>query len=150
VPPSAKGKHSFGDSRGFSLLQMLVTLAVITVVTGMSVFGIRSARASFRLQSSARVFAQSVERARIDAIRRRVNTHVEFTGNNTYEISMDFTGNGMTQTRSFTLDTNIALSNADGSAVSSDSYPYADFDWRGRTYECSMLFRMKNERNDQI
>src|SRR3712207_7314175 len=27
--------------------------------------------------------------------------------------------------------------------------PWADFDWRGRTYECSAVFRMKNTRGEQ-
>jgi len=131
---------------------MLITLAVIAVMASISVIGIRSARAGVRLQSSARAFAQNVEKARLDAIRRRSTTHVEFTSANTYEITMDFTGSGTgTQTRAYTLDTNVALAaDADGAAISAGTtnYPWADFDWRGRTGQCNMLFSLTNERGD--
>jgi Tfp pilus assembly protein FimT len=129
---------------------MIITVAILGVLVGLSVFGIRSARAALRLQNSARSFAQIMEKARLDAIRRRVTTHAEFTGANTYEISMDFAGNGTTQTRSFTLDTNVNVTDASGQPLASDSYPYADFDWRGRTAECNMLFNMMNERGDAV
>jgi Tfp pilus assembly protein FimT len=152
VSPSAKHVRRLGDERGFSLLQILIVLAITGVVAGFSVFGIRSARSSTRLNNSARAFAQTAERARLDAIRRRTTTHVEFTDSNTYEISMDFTGVGTPQTRTFTLDTGVVVTDDNGNTLtsSSDSLPYADFDWRGRTYECNMLFNLKNDRGDRL
>lgn len=134
------------------MLQMLVVLGIVGVLTSVAVFGIRSARSAMRLQSSARAFAQACERARLDAIRRRTTTHVEFTDSDKYEITMDFTGSGTATTRSFTLDSGVVVTDASGNALTSASedLPYTDFDWRGRTYDCNALFRLKNDRSDQM
>jgi Tfp pilus assembly protein FimT len=151
VSPSAKHVRRSGE-RGFSLLQLIVVLGITSIITGMAVFGIRSARNTVSLNTSARDFAQYAEKARLDAIRRRATTHIEFTGPTTYEVTMDFTGDGTGETRTFTLDSGVVLTDANGATMTSTSsdLPYADFDWRGRTYECNALFRMKNARNEQL
>lgn len=133
----------FGDQRGFSVVEMLAAVAIVGVISTMAVLGLRSARDAMRLNNSARVFAQNLERARIDAIRRHDSSNVEFINPTTYEISMDYTGSGVKTTRSFTLDSDIKLVDANGNAIT-DQFPYADFDWRGRTSECAMLFQMKS------
>lgn len=114
--------------------------------------GIKASRSSTRLGNSARAFAQMAERARLDAIRRRTTTHIEFTDSNTYEVTMDFTNSGSPTTRTVTLDPGVVVTDDTGTTLtsSSDSLPYADFDWRGRTYECNMLFRFKNDRSDRL
>lgn len=151
VSPSDRQTRPRDGERGFTLLQMVVALAIVSIVTTVAVFGIRSARAAMRLSSSSRTFAQAAERARLDAIRRRTTSFVEFTGPNTYEITMDFLGTGTGITRSFTLDSGVVVTDDAGNtlAAGSDALPYALFDWRGRTAECSMLFRLKNEQGDQ-
>ena len=148
----AKANRNLADSRGFSLLQMLIVVAIVAIVVGFSVFGIRSARAAQRLQTSARVFAQTVEKARLDAIRRHDSTRVEFTDASTYEVTMDFAGNGTNQTRTFTLETGVTVTGDNGATLAAADYPYAIFDWRGRLNinECNTLFRMRNERSDQL
>jgi len=128
----------------------MLVVAIACVVIVFAVFGIRSARAEMRLHNSARVFTQNVERARIDAIRRHDVANVEFTSPNTYEITMDFDNDGTAQTRAFTLDTDVSLVDDAGVPITAAPYPYADFDWRGRTSECSMLFRVKNDRGNQL
>ncbi|HEV7893736.1 MAG TPA: hypothetical protein VGP08_24180 [Pyrinomonadaceae bacterium] len=124
----------------------------MSIVAVMAIFGVRAGRATVGLNNSARDFAQNAEKARLDAIRRRTTTHVEFTGPNTYEVTMDFTGDGNGETRSFKLDDGVVLTDANGAAVSAnaDNLPWADFDWRGRTYECNALFNLKNARNEKL
>lgn len=131
---------------------MIIALGIISIIAGFSVFGIRAGRSAMRLNNSARAFAQAAERARLDAIRRRTTTHIEFTDSNTYEVTMDFAGNNTSQTRAFTLDTGVVVTDDAGVTLTSasDLLPYADFDWRGRTYECNMLFRLKNDRSDRL
>ena len=131
---------------------MIIAVGIMTIIAGFSVYGIRSGRSAMRLNNSARGFAQAAERARLDAIRRRTTTHIEFTDSNTYEITMDFTNTGSATTRTFTLDTGVVVTDDAGVTLTSasDSLPYADFDWRGRTYECNMLFRLKNDRSDRL
>ena len=152
MSPSAKHLRRSGGERGFGLLQIVIVLGIAGIIASMAIFGIRAARASTRLGNSARAFAQAAEKARLDAIRRRTTTHVEFTDSNTYEITMDFTGNGTSTTRTFTLDTGVVITDSNGTTLTSasDSLPYADFDWRGRTFECNALFNFKNDRNEKI
>ncbi len=148
----------FGDSRGFSLMQMIVTAAIVSTLMTVALLGLRSARAAMRLNNSARVFAQNVERARLDAIRRHDQTNVEFINTTTYEISMDFVGNGGRQTRQFTLDGGVVLvddngsplTNTEGNLLPGVALPYADFNWRGRTDRCSMSFPMKNTQGNML
>jgi Tfp pilus assembly protein FimT len=151
---STKATHGrrFGDERGFSIVQLLIVLCIVGIIAGMAVFGLRSARATVGLNNSAREFAQNAEKARLDAIRRRTTTHIEFTGPTTYEVTMDFTGDGVDETRAFTLDSGVVLTDASGATMTTTSadLPYTDFDWRGRTYDCNALFRMKNARSDQM
>lgn len=150
--PSAKHSRRFADERGFSLLQIIVVLCITGIVAGMAVFGVRAARNTARLTNSARDFAQNAEKARLDAIRRRTTTHIEFTSSNTYEITMDFAGNGTSTTRAFTLDSGVVITDSNGATMSDTSpdLPSADFDWRGRTYACNALFPMKNSRSDRL
>lgn len=150
--PKAKDGRRFGDERGFSLIQLIIAAGIIGVVGGMAVFGVRSSRATVRLSNSARDFAQYAEKARLDAIRRRTTTHIEFTGPNAFEVTMDFTGDGNSETRNFNLEDGVVLTDANGAplSASSNELPYADFDWRGRTFECNALFYLKNTRNDKL
>src|ERR1041384_3138972 len=81
---------------GFTTMQMVVTVAIISIVSVFGVLGITNARAEFRLQSSARLFASYVEKARVDAIRRHAPTGQESSietfgpGTTNYTVTMDF------------------------------------------------------------
>src|SRR5947209_15151968 len=134
------------DSRGFSILQLIFTLAIIGVLSGMAVLGVRSTRASMRLNAAARSFAQNLERARLDAIRRHDTSSVAFVSTTSYQISMDFANNGTRQTRQFDFDGGLNLV-LDAGATASDYS--VGFDWRGRTSQCSTLFALQNDRGEQ-
>jgi hypothetical protein len=122
---TAKKQH------GFTILQMLVTLGIIAVVSTFGVLGIRTARAEFRLQNSARQFAVFVEKVRVDAIRRHAMPGDESSietfgpGTSVYSVSMDF-GSGAVETRTFELEPGLTFSTV-AKKVS--------FDWRGRIVE---------------
>lgn len=113
---------------GFTIIQMLITLAIMAIVSTFGVLGIRSARAEFRLRNSARVFASYIEKARTDSIRRHAAPGDESSvetfgpGTNTYEVSMDF-GSGAVEKRIFQLESGLTFETA-AKKVS--------FDWRGR------------------
>ena len=109
-------------------MQMILTIAIVAVVSVFGVLGITNARAEFRLQNSARLFASYVEKARVDAIRRHapegqeswVETYGPGTSN--YAVTMDF-GSGFLETRTFQLETGLVFSTAAQRVT---------FDWRGR------------------
>ncbi len=123
------------QQHGFTVMQMVITIAIIAIVSTFGVLGIRNARAEFRLQSSARLFASYVEKARADSVRRHAMTGNEASvetfgaGTNTYAITMDF-GSGTVETRTFQLDPGIDFV-TDPLKVT--------FDWRGRlTVPCAI------------
>ena len=118
------------SGRGFSLVELVLVLAVISIVLAFAVLGVRRAMASIRLQNSMRQLASRVEAARIDAIRRHKSSTVEFTGNRTYSITMDFDARGVVSTRHYALEQGVTINSQ------STDLPVFDFDWRGRTPQC--------------
>jgi hypothetical protein len=116
------------QQHGFTIIQMVITIAIIAVVSVFGVLGIRSARAEFRLQNSARLFASYVEKARADSVRRHAASGSEAAveifgaGTNNYSVTMDF-GSGTVETRTFYLDPGVEFDTAAQKVT---------FNWRGR------------------
>src|SRR5512145_3420985 len=96
------------QQRGFTITQMVITLSIIAVVSTFGVMGIKTARAEFKHQSAARLFATYIEKARLDSIRRHAAPGEESSietfgaGSTAYEVTMDF-GSGTIETRTFNL-----------------------------------------------
>jgi len=123
--------------RGFSTLQLIVTLAIISVVSAFAVVGIGSARASMRLSASERELAAYLEQARTDSIRRhasaptggepdiRATVSVPADGGTTYSVTLDFDKDGV-------LDAPRSVRLQDGVTFTGVAHNVA-FDWRGRT-----------------
>jgi len=131
--------------KGFTIMQMVVTIAIVAIVSTFGVLGIRKAQATFRLQNSARQLAVYLEKARADAIRRHAATGSESgvqafgPGTNTYTVRMDF-GSGTLQTRTFQLESGITfLTNAQITA----------FDWRGRI-PSRTVYQLTNGTDDPV
>ena len=128
------------QQRGFTLTQMVITLAIIAVVSAGGVLGIRNARAEFRLQNSARLFATYIEKARADSIRRHALTGQESyietfgPGSTTYAVTMDY-GSGTIETRNFDLESGLTFDTAAKRVT---------FDWRGRIAE-AWVFQVHSE-----
>src|SRR4030095_13489952 len=119
------------QQHGFTTMQMIVTISIISIVSVFGVLGITNARAEFRLQSSARLFATYIEKARVDAIRRHAPSGQESSietfgpGRSDYAVTMDF-GAGNLETRTFYLETGLSFSTTAKKVT---------FDWRGRITE---------------
>jgi hypothetical protein len=118
---------------------MVITLAIIAVVSTFGVLGIKAAREEFKHQSAARLFASYVEKARADAVRRHAGpgeeSSIETFGPDTtrYDITMDW-GSGVVETRTFNLDDGLTFDVA-ANKVS--------FDWRGRISK-AWVFQIRN------
>lgn len=113
---------------GFSMMQLIVTLAVVSVVSGLAVFGIASARQRIRLTNSARMIASWAEKARVDSVRRHPIDDEQMAGievldKTNYRVKMDFDGDGVMEVKDFKLD--------DGVEFATDPIALV-FDWRGR------------------
>jgi type II secretory pathway pseudopilin PulG len=132
------------QQRGFTITQMVITIAIIAIVSMAGVLGIKNARAEFKLQNAARLFATYVEKARADAIRRHGASGQESSietfgpGSTTYAITMDF-GAGTVETRTFDLDTGLTFLTAAKKVT---------FDWRGRITS-AWVFQIRSEYLDR-
>jgi hypothetical protein len=118
-------RTAFSNARGFSTIQLLLTITVMVVVTAFALVSISRARDHVRLMNSARQFAASVERARGDAVRRHGEARIDIVDTDTYSITMDWDGFGNTRAQSFNLERGVEFSS--GVAV--------QFNWRGRIDE---------------
>jgi Tfp pilus assembly protein FimT len=122
------------------MLQMIITVAIIAIVSTFGFLGIVNARARMRVQNSARMFAAYAEKVRADSIRRHAAVGNEASiqsnseGGNTFTVRMDFDGSGNLQTRTFTLDQDVTFNNSPKTAT---------FDWRGRITD-SVVFQVFN------
>ncbi len=119
---------------GFSVLELILVVAVIGVVSTFAYVRLASSREVMRVTNSSREFTNFVQKARLDSIRRHATANqaaVTINTATTYTVTGDFDGNGVTDTLR-ELQTGVAFSAAatDGSAA---TLPITlTFDWRGR------------------
>ncbi|HEU5239541.1 MAG TPA: hypothetical protein VFU37_20590 [Pyrinomonadaceae bacterium] len=132
------------SEKGFSILQMVITLTVASIVSTFAVISFVNSRQTLRLQNSVRLLAGNLEKARLDSIRRHANqfnSSVVFTSPTSYDVTMDFAGTGTPQTRTVNFE--------NGVEVFSNGLPSVNFNWRGRTSACTLKFAVKNSRGEQ-
>ena len=139
--PNSKARLVVHDASGSTLLQVVITVAVISIISAFAILSFTSARASLRLQNSVRQLAGYLEKARLDAIRRHDNSSVVFTNANTYSVTMDFDGTGTISTRTFPFE--------NGVTIISTPLPNVTFNWRGRISACTLTFAVQNSRGEQ-
>lgn len=137
---------------GFSMMQLLITLGVVSIVSGLAFMGIAAAKQRIRLTNSSRLLASYVEKARVDSVRRHPLNAADMAGvevlnGTTYRVKMDFDGNGTVETRDITLD--------DGVVFATDPIALV-FDWRGRLVDLplteikvSIAMQWGNDPDDQ-
>lgn len=127
--------------RGFTLLQLLITVGIIAIVTTFALISVARSRDTVRLQGAVRQLAGFLEKARLDAIRRHASSTVTFTSTANYNVTMDFDGTGVVGTRGYSFDSGVA--------IISTPLPSISFNWRGRTGACTQTFAMQNISGDQ-
>ena len=114
---------------GFSTIELLITGAILVIVSAAGLLGITRARANVRLSSAAREYASYIEKARIYSIRSHADSDAErasITINDdkaSYNVTLDIDGDGDLDTTTVTLP----------SGVTFDTIETIAFDWRGRT-----------------
>ena len=126
------------SERGFSLIEMLIVIAMIGVVCVFGFIQVARARRAIELTNAARQFTAYVDKARLDSLRRHADlttqmANVTITAANTYTVTIDADGSGtLDATRTFTFPSNSGIS------FSGAAYPTTiRFNWRGRTVDAS-------------
>jgi Tfp pilus assembly protein FimT len=121
------------DEQGFTLIQMIVIVALVSIVTTFGAIGIVNARAHMRLASSARQFSTMAEKARGDSVRRHAmggaRANLRLLSTTSYSVTMDFDGNGVIDaydTHNYDLESDVTFpAGFVGTTIT--------FDWRGRS-----------------
>ena len=127
----------FKSERGFTIVQSLITVALVALISAFAVMAVGSARASMRLTGSVREFAGYLEKARSNAIRRNGEAVVTILDPTSYSVTMDFDADGTVETRTIRLQEGVTFDGAVGVT--------ARFDWRGRL-SGPIRFVLKNDR----
>ncbi|HEX6624789.1 MAG TPA: hypothetical protein VF064_13840 [Pyrinomonadaceae bacterium] len=127
---------------GFSLVQMVVTLAVVAIVTTFATMRVVVARDHMRLNNAAREFAAVAEKARIDSVRRHENggqATLFISSPTTYLVFMDHNYSGNPAWRTYSLPdgvqfANLKVTQANGTVENSAAFPVTvSFSWRGHS-----------------
>jgi Tfp pilus assembly protein FimT len=113
------------NEQGAGVVELVLVLAIVSVVSTFALIEIRSSRSNMRVQNSVRQLASYMEKARVDAVRRHGTSSVIFSNTNTYSVTMDFNNGGSPSTRTFTFEKDVQLA--------SSELPNVTFNWRGRT-----------------
>jgi prepilin-type N-terminal cleavage/methylation domain-containing protein len=69
-------------SRGFSLIELMVVVAVILIITALSIPQIQKVQTRYRLSTSGHAVAGLVQQARLEAVRRNQPAYVQFDNAN--------------------------------------------------------------------
>ncbi|HEY6215562.1 MAG TPA: hypothetical protein VIW74_02815 [Pyrinomonadaceae bacterium] len=132
--------HTTRSGGGFSTIELVIVITILTIVTGFGVMGINSAKASIRLSGAAREYASYIERARLYSIRSHAETADERAnvaindGATSYNVSMDLDGDGVLDTKTIPLPTGVKFSTVET----------ISFDWRGRTWNTAGAITRSN------
>lgn len=135
---SSKIREVAAGERGVTLIELVIVVAMITVVCVFGLLQVASARRAIELTNQARQFAAYVDKARLDSIRRHADAtaqmaNVTITAANSYAVTIDADGNG-------TLDAARSFTFPPGSGISFTGATYPTvirFNWRGRTVDSS-------------
>ncbi len=133
---------------GFSILQVVIIMAVIAITSTFGFIGIQKARASMRLSGAVRELAGHLERARTDSVRRRAQTgdesRVERLSSTSYRVCMDFDNSGTIGTgdcRTITF--------SDGVTFGPNVWTSIAFNWRGRPVGGEEVINLVNDQGGE-
>lgn len=135
---------SQNNQAGTTLIEVVIVVTLIGVVSAFAFVGISSSRDKLRLQNSVAQLAGYLEKTRIDAVRRHDSTGtvgVVFNSPTSYNVTMDFDGDGTATTRNIPLDS--------GAKVIDLTLPSVTFNWRGRTSSCTITFAIQSSQGWQ-
>ncbi len=127
------GADKVRNECGFTVMQLIVVVTIVSIVSAFTLITIRKSRDSLAVQNSVRQLAGYIEKARLDAVRRHSTSTVSFTSNTTYTVNMDFDGTGWAYTRTVSLQPGVQI-------PAGSPLPSIDFNWRGRTQACTNTF----------
>jgi type IV fimbrial biogenesis protein FimT len=100
-------RQILGQEKGFSLLELLVVVATMSVMVAMSVPAINTVRNQYRLTTARDELVGVVEMARSAAVKLDSNTTVTFTNEGVFRIQ--YTANGVTRSIAYSLPSGVSF-----------------------------------------
>jgi type IV fimbrial biogenesis protein FimT len=126
-------KRIFRDKQGFSLAEMLVATAIMSIMTAIAVPTFVSMQPGLRLNGASREVFGKLMWARAQAVEENITYSVTFPNNHTIQIIRDANANGSADTGESTqsIDIQSDYSDCTFAVTSGDSTP--NFRGRGTT-----------------
>jgi Tfp pilus assembly protein FimT len=131
---SSSTKRAASDEAGFSVIDILIVVAVLGVVTSFALVQTTRARKNLTRANEARKFAAYLEKSRLDSIRRRATAtaqmgRITIINASSYSVLMDSDGDGA-------IDVNVVSMPIDSNVTFNAPFPRTIyFNWRGRTVD---------------
>jgi Tfp pilus assembly protein FimT len=101
---------------GFSLLQMIIAIAIIAIVTTFGFIAIKKSQTDMALSGAMRQFSSYLEKGRVEAVRRRTSvTVISIIDDSSYSVTLDSNYDGTlsaSETRTVTLPTGVTFNAA--------------------------------------
>jgi prepilin-type N-terminal cleavage/methylation domain-containing protein len=117
----AKESHA-RSQRGFSMIDMMVTLSVMGIVAGMATMQISTVRRSMQGDGAMRMVMAQFNSAREMAITQRRNMEIRFVGNNSIQIVRNDVPSGTTVLADVVLEGNAQYSLVAGVEDTDDEF----------------------------
>jgi prepilin-type N-terminal cleavage/methylation domain-containing protein len=135
----------FANARGFSVLELLIVVSMISVLAGFALIKVTSARQVMARENAARQFAAFLEKARVDSLRRHPMTSAQMAqvslvdDATSYTVAIDADGDNL-------LDPpRVIWLPADSGLQFNGPLPRTIyFNWRGRTVDAAGAIAVPN------
>lgn len=140
-----KKQTKLNSAAGFSLVELLIVIAIVGILSAVALFSFQRANRSFNLAGATRNLSAYLEKARVDAVRRHVTdgtVTINVNSATSYTANLDF-GSGTVTARTINLPGGTTLSYtlppATASIDPSTTPVTITYDWRGRTTNTVMF-----------
>ncbi len=122
---------------GFSVLELLIVIALITIVSSFALLSFQKSNKDFKAAGATRTLSTYLEKARLDSLRRHGGASINIDSATSYTVNIDFDGSGTATSRTITLPVGTSLSYTlppATAAISPSTTPVTvAYDWRGRS-----------------
>jgi prepilin-type N-terminal cleavage/methylation domain-containing protein len=101
----------FSNQKGFSLMELLMVTLIISIVAGIALMQLGSSKNQFQRQNVAQMLKSSIERARFDSVKRRVdilNRAKVVVSATSFTLTIDANANGVTTDTDDSVTTSLA------------------------------------------
>ncbi len=138
-----KKKPKLSSAAGFSVVELLVVIAVVAIISTIALTSFQKSSRSFNLSGATRNLSAYLEKARVDSVRRHGGASVDINSTSSYTANIDFSGNGTSTARTISLPAGTSLSYTLPPATTSidpSSTPITiTYNWRGQTTSTVLL-----------